>query len=101
MLIRTGYNIRFDAQSATPLLAMLSIHPSRNKDLKTPHRVVTTPEVPIYDYIDSYGNVCSRVTVPSGGLTLSCDFIIEDSGEPDRQSPGAGQPRLRTCRMTS
>lgn len=91
MLIRAGYDIRFDTEVPTPLMAMLSIHPSRNKDLATPHRILTSPEVPIYDYLDSYGNVCSRVTVPAGGLTLSCDFSIDDSGEPDRLSAEAAQ----------
>jgi transglutaminase-like putative cysteine protease len=91
MLIRAGYNIRFDTEVPTPLLAMLSIHPSRNKELATPHRILTTPDVPIYDYLDNFGNVCSRVTVPAGGLTLECDFTIGDSGEPDRAAPYAVQ----------
>ncbi len=91
MLIRAGYDIRFNTEVPTPMMAMLSIHPSRHIDLTTPQRIVTGPEVPIYDYLDSFGNVCSRVTVPSGGLQLSCDFTIEDSGEPDRYSPGAVQ----------
>ena len=45
MRIRAGYNIRFDTQVATPMLAMLSIHPSRNKDLVTPHRLAADPDV--------------------------------------------------------
>lgn len=91
MLIRAGYDIRFEGEEPTPMLAMLSIHPSRNKDLATPHHIVTAPEVPIYDYLDAYGNVCSRVTVPQGGLTLSCHFTIEDSGQPDSVPRGAVQ----------
>lgn len=91
MLIRAGYNIRLESDVATPMLAALSIHPSRNKDLRTPHRIVTTPEVPIYDYIDQFGNICSRVTIPSGGLTLACDFTIEDDGQPDPAAPDAIQ----------
>ncbi len=91
MLIRAGYDIRFDTEVPTPMMAMLSIHPSRHKDLMTPQRIVTTPEVPIYEYLDSFGNVCSRVTVPPGGLTLTCDFTIEDDGAPDRYSPEAIQ----------
>jgi Transglutaminase-like enzymes, putative cysteine proteases len=91
MLIRAGYDIRFDTEVPTPMMAMLSIHPSRHVHLMTPQRIATTPEVPIYEYLDSYGNVCSRVIVPAGGLTLSCDFTIEDSGEPDRYSPDAAQ----------
>jgi len=91
MLIRAGYQIRFATDVTTPMLAMLSIHPSRNKDLVSPHRIEATPDVPIYDYVDAYGNVCTRITVPPGGLTLSCDFTIEDSGELDRRSPDAQQ----------
>ncbi|CAN5382804.1 transglutaminase family protein [soil metagenome] len=91
MLIRAGYDIRFESEAPTPLLAMRSIHPSRNKDLVTTHRILTTPEVPLYDYLDGFGNVCSRVTVPPGGLTLACDFTIEDDGVPDRAAPEAVQ----------
>ena len=91
MLIRTGYDIRFDADAPTPMMAMLSVHPSRHKDLRTPHRITTAPEVPLYDYLDAFGNVCTRLTVPAGGLTLSCDFTVEDTGEPDPYSPSAIQ----------
>ncbi|MET0240837.1 MAG: transglutaminase family protein [Sphingobium sp.] len=84
MLIRAGYDIRFECDVPTPMLAMLSIHPSRHKDLVTTHRILTDPDVPIYDYLDAFGNVCSRVTVPSGGLTFSCDFTIRDDGYADR-----------------
>ena len=83
MLIRCGYDISFEADAPVPMLALLSIHPSRNQDLRTPHRITVAPDVPIYDFIDGFGNVCTRVTVPRGGLDLSCDFVIEDSGELD------------------
>ena len=83
MLIRAGYRIRLECDVPTPTLAMLSIHPSRNADLVTPHRIQTDPVMPIYDYNDIYGNVCSRLTIPPGGVELSCDFTIADSGEPD------------------
>jgi len=91
MLIRAGYDIRFEADVPTPLMAMLSLHPSRNRDLVTPHRIVASPDVPIYDYLDAFGNVCTRMTVPAGGLTLSCDFTIEDDGQPDPVDPDAVQ----------
>ena len=91
MLIRAGYDIRFETWVPTPMMAMLSIHPSRNRDLRSPHRILTTPDVPMYDYLDAFGNTCTRVTVPKGGLTLSCDFVIEDPGTPDIQAPGATQ----------
>jgi transglutaminase-like putative cysteine protease len=77
------------------MLALLSVHPSRHRDLVTPHHIVTVPEVPIYDYLDSFGNVCSRVTVPQGGLALSCDFTIRDSGLPDAAAPNAVQHAIQ------
>lgn len=60
MLIRAGYEIRFETHTPTAMLAMLSIHPSRNKDLKTQHRIAASPELPMYDYLDAFGNVCTR-----------------------------------------
>ncbi len=91
MLIRAGYDIAFIVAAPTPMMAMLSIHPSRNKDLRSPHRLLANPDVPTYDYVDAFGNTCTRLTVPPGGVTLSCDFIVEDSGIPDIQSPHAIQ----------
>ncbi|WP_068078520.1 transglutaminase-like domain-containing protein [Novosphingobium lentum] len=91
MLIRAGYDINFMANSPTPMIAMLNLHPSRAQDLRTPHRIVANRPVPMEDFTDSFGNVCTRLTVPAGGVSLSCDFVIEDSGEPDRQSPYARQ----------
>jgi len=94
MLIRAGYEIRYETDVPTPMLAMLSVHPSRNKDLVTPHRIVASPDVPMYDYPDAFGNVCTRITVPEGGLALACDFTIHDDGLPDPVAPEAAQHAL-------
>jgi transglutaminase-like putative cysteine protease len=91
MLIRTGYDIRLEADTPVPMLALLSIHPSRHQDLRTPHRIAASPDVPMYDFTDAFGNICTRVTIPAGGLELSCDFVVEDSGEPDAFDPAAEQ----------
>lgn len=88
MLIRAGYHISLTTDRPTPMTAMLSVHPSRNKDLRTPHRIVTPPGLPVYDYVDGFGNICTRLTIPAGTSTLSTDFVIEDSGEVDRDATG-------------
>ena len=64
MLIRAGYDISFTSEQRVPVLALLSVHPSRNKDLRTAQRIFTQPDVPLYDYVDSFGNVCTRLTMP-------------------------------------
>lgn len=89
MLIRAGYDIAFETDRPTPMLAALSIHPSRNRDLRSVQRITTVPEVPLYDYIDGFGNVCTRLTMPAGGITLSCSFTIEDGFTPDIVAPDA------------
>jgi transglutaminase-like putative cysteine protease len=91
MLIRAGYEITFEADVPAAMLALLSVHPSRNRDLVTPQRITASPDVPIYDYVDGFGNTCSRLTIPSGGVTISCDFVIEDSGELDVRAPDGPQ----------
>jgi transglutaminase-like putative cysteine protease len=91
MLIRCGYDIAFAAEAPTPMLALLSIRPERARDLRSPHRIALTPDVPAFDFTDAFGNVCTRFTVPPGGLELSCEFVIEDSGDPDPAAPRAVQ----------
>ena len=94
MLIRAGYDISFTCQQRVPMLANLSVHASRNKDLRTAQRIFTQPDVPLYDYIDSFGNICTRLTIPAGGITISCGFVIEDPFEPDAVVPDARQMAL-------
>lgn len=91
MFIRAGYDIRLETEQPTPMLAILSVHPSRLRDIVTPHHIVASPQVPAYDYADDFGNICTRLTIPKGGITLSCDFVIEDSGEHDAHAPHARQ----------
>ena len=94
MLIRCGYEIAFEAPVAVPMLAMLTIRPERAFDLRSPHRIVLSPDVPSFDYEDGFGNVCTRFTMPKGGMSLSCDFTVEDDGAPDPVVPDAVQHRI-------
>lgn len=94
MLIRAGYDIGFACENAVPMLANLSVHASRNKDLRTAQRIFTSPDVPLYDYVDSFGNICTRLTMPAGGIAISCGFVIEDAFEPDPVAPHARQAQI-------
>ncbi len=91
MLIRAGYDIALEAYAPTPLVTMLHVRPSRLPDLRTPHLVVNDRSLASIDYRDAFGNICSRVVLPAGVTTISCDFTIEDTGEIDRQNPAAMQ----------
>ena len=91
MLIRAGYDIGFATDHPVPTLANLSVHRTRNRDLRTAQRIMTDPDVPMYDYLDSFGNTCTRLTIPAGGITISCGFVIEDPFLPDAVAPNARQ----------
>jgi transglutaminase-like putative cysteine protease len=89
MLIRVGYDIQFETVARVPIVALLNVHPSREKDLREPDHLRIEPEVAIQRYVDSFGNVCTRLVAPPGRIRLWNSTLIEDSGEPDPQNPGA------------
>jgi hypothetical protein len=61
MKIRAGYDIAFTMPQPTPMILMLSIHPSRINDLVTSPRIQTEPHLPLREYRDMFGNICTRV----------------------------------------
>jgi transglutaminase-like putative cysteine protease len=91
MRIRIGFEITYDCPAPVPMLLSLSVHPSRRDDLETPDWVRTDPIVDVRQYIDGYGNICSRVLAPAGRLVISADSIIRDTGLVDDYAPDAVQ----------
>ena len=91
MKIRTGFDIAFESVQPTPMILMLSVHPSRMPDLLSPHVIGFDPPIPAQEYRDLFGNICHRIVTPPGNLTISADFTVQDSGEPDAYAPGARQ----------
>jgi hypothetical protein len=70
MEIKVGFEIAHTAVQPTPMVIMLSIHPSRFSDIVGTETIVAEPNVPIGFYRDSFGNVCGRLVAPAGGVTL-------------------------------
>jgi transglutaminase-like putative cysteine protease len=96
MFIRAGYDLLFEAYAPTPMVSMLSVRPDRWDDLQTAHRLTNDRAISMEDYRDAFGNICTRMTLPMGYTTVACDFVIEDSGTPDQQSPNAIQHEIET-----
>ncbi len=91
MKIRTGFDIAFESVQPTPMILALSVHPSRMPDVITPHVISFDPPIPCQDYRDGFDNICTRIVTPPGRLTISADFIVQDSGLPDAYAPYAQQ----------
>ena len=92
--IRAGYEISYDCPQPTPMILVLSVHPSRMSDLISRDRLQIDPPIPANTYHDSFGNFCHVIRAPAGRLTLSTDFLVQDSGELDEVVPGAEQHPL-------
>src|SRR6202790_2042584 len=91
MLIRLGFDIQFEIPSPVAMVALFHVHSTRRADLREPDEPRITPAVPIEEYEDSFGNICTRFVAPAGKLQLYNSTLIEESGEPDPVSPQARQ----------
>ncbi len=58
MIIRAGFDIAFELPQPTPLVLMLSVHPSREKDVLSAPRIAISPSVVPHNYRDTFGNQC-------------------------------------------
>src|SRR5512132_4271374 len=83
MQIRVGYELIYDCQQPIPMILTLNIHYTRVSDIVVPDHIITEPSVPIAAYRDGFGNWCSRIVAPQGGIGLTVDAVVNDSGEPD------------------
>jgi transglutaminase-like putative cysteine protease len=83
MKIRAGFDIAFELPQPTPMILMITVHPSRIVDLISDHKIDWSPKLPARDYIDMFGNTCTRIVAPAGLLEFKANFSIRDSGQPD------------------
>src|SRR5437016_4737271 len=91
MFIRIGYDVVFDLPAPTPMLLMLSVHPSRFGSLRGPERLSVEPFVPMTSYVDAFGNTCSRIVALAGQVRFRNDAVVYDDGLPDAFDPTAQQ----------
>lgn len=89
MQIRFGFDIAYQFPVATPVVLMLHLRPELAPRLLTAENVVATPDLPIGDFRDGFGNRCTRLIAPAGLLELRCNSSIRDSGLPAPIPPEA------------
>jgi transglutaminase-like putative cysteine protease len=94
MRISAGCQITYECPQPTPMLLMISPHPSRTPDLIGPHQVNFEPAIPAKHYRDGFGNTCTRILAPTGRLVISTRLLVQDTGRPDPLLPYARQHRV-------
>jgi transglutaminase-like putative cysteine protease len=95
MKIWAGYEISYECPQPTPMILQLSVHPTRTPDLLSFDRIQFDPPLPANTYHDGFGNFCHVITAPRGRLSMSTDFMVQDSGEADIIAPQAEQHPLQ------
>jgi transglutaminase-like putative cysteine protease len=91
MLIRVGYEIEFNIPQPVAVVALLSVHPSREPDLREPDELHIEPAVETEQYLDRFGNRSTRFLAPQGRLRLWNSTLVQDSAEKDPVSFQAQQ----------
>jgi transglutaminase-like putative cysteine protease len=91
LIIRAGYDIAFDCSQEVPMVVLLSVHPSRQKDLLSEDTLEVSPRVITRNGLDPFGNTWTRFVAPAGPVEIRNDFLIEDSGLPHETAPDARQ----------
>jgi transglutaminase-like putative cysteine protease len=111
LLIRSEFDIQFRLPFPTAIVAMLHLHPSVEPHLKAGNTLKieslddpfnTSPTSGNYtkslvssrEYLDSYGNRCSRFVAPAGYLWISGWNVVEADSDPDKIYPYAQQAEI-------
>lgn len=85
MNIRFGYEITYYCAQPTPLVLMLHARPGPTQRLLVRDLMRTDPLVPVAQYTDAFGNLCTRLEAPTGLLRVTADGLLLDSGVPEPQ----------------
>lgn len=80
MLIKVGYELVYNCPQPTPMLLMVSIHPSHASEIVAPEHLVITPNARVLRYRDSFGNDCSRIELPVGRTTIATSAVVRATG---------------------
>lgn len=94
MRIRYGFNIEIETPQPTTLLTAMDIEPARHVDIASERPFAASPAMGIDTFTDNFGNLRRRINAPAGLITLSTEGVVNDSGEPERQFPGAEQGQV-------
>jgi transglutaminase-like putative cysteine protease len=88
MRLRSRNHIAVHCEEACPVVAMLRPR-SGNRQWVVAERYGIAPWVPAMEYVDCFGNLCQRFTLPKGDSELTVEHEVEaaDLLEVDRAAP--------------
>ncbi len=82
MKLDVGCSMSLRALWATPAVLMLRPR-SGESQWVIAERYQIDPESPVHEFTDAHGNLCQRIVVPEGSMTISIDATVETADEID------------------
>ena len=92
VLVRIGCRFEYEVMESAP--SLWQVRPRPDGD----HRIVNErwePPAPARVYVDAYGNVCDRLTLPAGPSTLLYDATVDVPATYDEADKGAYQEPIQ------
>ena len=95
-MIENEFDIQFYMPCDTAVVGLLHLHPSlgaqlRSRDELSVDRMEAGGAVPFREYLDGFGNRCTRFVAPAGPLRLIGKSVVEMPEVQDRQGWEAEQ----------
>ena len=94
MLIRTEFDIQFQLWQSTPMVALLHLHPPLEAKVRSGNELLVESDgmqIATSEYLDAFGNRCTRFVAPGGRLKLSAEAVLEAPDTPDEMPFDAQQ----------
>jgi transglutaminase-like putative cysteine protease len=81
--IRFGFEMSYSCETPTPMVLALTAAPGKSQRLLKRDVIQTQPKVPLTQFQDDFGNLCTRFTAPTGIIRIRADGVLKDSGRPE------------------
>jgi transglutaminase-like putative cysteine protease len=88
MKVRVGCEFVYRSAGETPSVWQVRARP---EERVVSERWTTDPEVPVSRYTDSFGNLCDRLTLPAGSLTIRYEALVQVRSGTDPVNTEAAQ----------
>ena len=87
MRLKITCDLAFEIEFATPFVLMLRPRSGAQQWI-TKEEYQLTPNVPVFEFTDGYGNLCQRLIAPEGSFVIHTEGVVEVADEVDH-APGA------------
>ena len=86
--LRVGCQFDYESDGPVPAVVQVRARPDGEHHTRYESRWLE-PDLPVHEYVDGFGNLCWRLTLPGGPVTIRYDAVVEVDRAPDPVVPGA------------